>query len=916
MARIKILDAMENKYFTSEITLLRPFKSWSYFSGCPGKGFIYFVGGSLDFFYSFYHSFLSFIQLDSSQVSFQTIQRENFFSCAISLPLFDEEVLTRTIQFLKDEGIEERHPRGKNSYPLVENHLLLFNIFDKEFFYTRSEWYLRKLTHALFDIQSFLSKAYEKDLYLRLMKVNIGRDEEGILAVVLGIKLTENKEHFNEKKVLQAIQSIVPGVVILPGSSVVSSNPKGAHLLIYLEVKKMRGGSFTFHELGKLRKQLVGDLKSILISQPDCIYFPENEESTFHDIARLGSALKSIEDLPQVLITFQPLKGNVIRFNVIVVCANKRGEFSLQSIEKRFPKIVKFIPKHAANIGFISSKYTKQALVFGLEMESAFFLHQNDVIDLVSTRLYLAKALEEVLGPYHDCNSSFHQKQEKLLLSPAEEKISKKSIFKLNFHDGIPPSLNPQLTGDMRAFVLYKALFEGLTRISPDGAAKPAIAETIEISPCEKIYTFHLRRTQWSNGEKLTAHHFAFSWKKALHPYSGCPRADVFYPILNAEKAKKGEATLESIGVQVKNAETLIVTLEKPAPYFLDLLAHPLCSPLYGENSEPCIFNGPFICVSLKPKEVLKLIRNPFYWDTKNVLLDEVEIHSIKDPELALDLFEKEQLDFIGDPFSPISLRSLLDYEVKGELYRKKVWRPYYIYCNTSYFPLNHIKMRQALSFSINRSEIAKELGWDASPLSSPIPGPFSLIGNKESYFDEKRAALLFEEALEEISLSRHQFPPLVFNVGKAECLERLANMLVTQWKNVLGVTIHQESLEWDKLYANFDIGRFQLGGAFQTVRYNDPLFYLKMFKDSSRLINRSGWKNQTYHDLLQEGEQASDLRVGRAFLKEAERCLIEEMPVIPLLNQTYNLLSKKYVNGLVVSDFGYIDLKEISINR
>ncbi len=118
-----------------------------------------------------------------------------------------------------------------------------------------------------------------------------------------------------------------------------------------------------------------------------------------------------------------------------------------------------------------------------------------------------------------------------------------------------------------------KALFEGLTRINPEGVSELAGAEHVEISPCQTIYTFTLRPMLWSNGEKVTAFHFEESWKRALSPKSDCLRSDLFYPIKNAKKVKKGELPLSELGIHALDSQTFVVELEHPTPYFLNLIS-------------------------------------------------------------------------------------------------------------------------------------------------------------------------------------------------------------------------------------------------------------------------------------------------------------------------------------------------------
>ena len=118
----------------------------------------------------------------------------------------------------------------------------------------------------------------------------------------------------------------------------------------------------------------------------------------------------------------------------------------------------------------------------------------------------------------------------------------------LNLQEGDPPSLNPYVGVDLRSRCLYLHLYEPLMRRGQEGDLELAAAQAVEVDETQTKYTFHIRPHRWSNGESVTAHHFEKAWKYALRPGSHVFRADLFYPIKNAERVKKGELLEEFFG--------------------------------------------------------------------------------------------------------------------------------------------------------------------------------------------------------------------------------------------------------------------------------------------------------------------------------------------------------------------------------
>ena len=85
---------------------------------------------------------------------------------------------------------------------------------------------------------------------------------------------------------------------------------------------------------------------------------------------------------------------------------------------------------------------------------------------------------------------------------------------------GEPESLDPAIVRGQVEIRAVRGLFEGLTRLDPKTARPiPGLAESWEISPDGRIYTFHLRTNLvWSTGEPITAEDVVYSWIRALNP--------------------------------------------------------------------------------------------------------------------------------------------------------------------------------------------------------------------------------------------------------------------------------------------------------------------------------------------------------------------------------------------------------------
>lgn len=502
------------------------------------------------------------------------------------------------------------------------------------------------------------------------------------------------------------------------------------------------------------------------------------------------------------------------------------------------------------------------------------------------------------------------------LSSAACQKKGKEPMSKLtiNLQEGDPPSLNPSVGIDLRSRCLSLALFEPLMRKNVNGKLDPAAAEKVEINPSCTVYTFHIRPHCWSNGEQVTSYHFEGAWKYALTPKSHCFRADLFYPIKNAEKVKKGELPLEALGISTPDEKTLIVELEHPTPYFLDLTATSFFSPMYTcSDEEPAYFNGPFIVKERLPDQKLIFERNPFYWDAKSVELQQVCFTMIKDPMTALAMYEKGELDLVGDPFSSLPFDVIPNLKGSGELKSKLISRIFYLLVNTDSYPLNVKSVRRALGLSIDRKQLTDHLFFGEIPTLSSLPKPLSCVGEKEFEENGCDAAALFEQALQDLNLTREEFPKITLSYAELSGQKKLAEFIQEQWKKKLGIEIKLECSEWNVHMSKVRKGTYQIGTLHLTTLYQDPMFYFDLFRDKKSLCNYCKWEDAKFRHLLECSEKTTDQNERRKILQDAEKHLFEEMPVISLFTQNLQYLVNDHVH-LDITDVGIYDLKHSAI--
>ena len=245
-----------------------------------------------------------------------------------------------------------------------------------------------------------------------------------------------------------------------------------------------------------------------------------------------------------------------------------------------------------------------------------------------------------------------------------------------------PPTMDPRKGGDGVSSTMHFLLFDGLTHLNSDSSTSPALAEKIELSEDRKTYTFYIRESYWANGDRVTSYDFESSWKDILDPKFPAPNAHLLYPIKNAEAAKRGIVSLDAVGIHAPDEKTLIVELDHPTPYFLQLTSFCVFYPVNKKNEEQhpqwmfnadekFIGNGPFLLKSWKHNDEIFMVKNPNYWDSDSVKLDSIHMVMVHDETTALHMYEQGLLDMIGAPMSHLPTDALKELSEKKLLQTK-----------------------------------------------------------------------------------------------------------------------------------------------------------------------------------------------------------------------------------------------------
>lgn len=493
-----------------------------------------------------------------------------------------------------------------------------------------------------------------------------------------------------------------------------------------------------------------------------------------------------------------------------------------------------------------------------------------------------------------------------------------KKILKTN-NSSEPGSLDPALAQGTHESWILENVFEGLMTFNEKGELVEGMAERYEVSEDGLTYTFYIRDgVTWTNGDPVTAHDFEYAWKRALNPETASYYAHILYPIKGAEAYNTGEGSEEDVGVKALDDKTLEVTLETPTAYFLELTAFYTYFPVnknvvesnpdWAKDPSTYVTNGPFKLVEWKHNDQIILEKNEDYYNADKIKLDGIDLDIIEDQNTAWQKYEGGEYHILVDV--PTSVVAQLKAENNPELNIGFQVGTYYYNVNPDIKPFNNAKVRKALSMAMDREVITENITQGGQiPAYGVVPpgledesgNDFREVQGNLFEYNPEEAKKLFEEGLKEEGMTVEDFNNqnfvLLFNTSESH--KKIAQAVQEMWRTNLGVEIGLENVEFQVKLDREKAGDYHISRAGWLGDFMDPMTFLDLWWSQSE-FNDVKYNNPEYDELIEKAKSTNDQEVRMQAMKEAEKILMEDMPVIPVYFYTQPYTVKPNVTGIV----------------
>ncbi|GGE40511.1 peptide ABC transporter substrate-binding protein [Marinicauda pacifica] len=447
-----------------------------------------------------------------------------------------------------------------------------------------------------------------------------------------------------------------------------------------------------------------------------------------------------------------------------------------------------------------------------------------------------------------------------------------------------PDTLDP-LRGQLAVSALmFKQLHAPLTEYAPSGGVAPGLADGWR-SDDGQLWIFRLNPDLvWSDGTPLTSEDVVWTAQRAVDPMTGFADLGDFFAVEGAREAVAGERPPEDIAVEAPDPRTVVFRLNQPVGLFPVFMREFYPLPRHAIEPAPeawtraagWVSAGPYVLAAHEEGRYL-LRRNRNFHAAQSVSIPQIEVEVVENAEARAQRFRAGEFDICEQP--PAGEISALKAEFGPELHSFNAPTLTYLKLNHSRAPLNDLRVRQAISLSIDRAFLSDTLfDAEASPTETVIPADA-----RPAPADLDTAGALLAAA------GYGPERPLRLDLRLiAGGRERMAAAIMRDLARV-HVELNLVPSEALDMFAAVDAGDFDLSlSRFDRGLKSDPNFMLQPFGPDG-FADDGGWSGLVREDfdLLMTQARATINANARAELyRRAEQLLLAEQAIVPLLHE------------------------------
>jgi peptide/nickel transport system substrate-binding protein len=429
---------------------------------------------------------------------------------------------------------------------------------------------------------------------------------------------------------------------------------------------------------------------------------------------------------------------------------------------------------------------------------------------------------------------------------------------------GLDPQLVPALSRSRRSPLTYNQL----VRFDPDMNPQPELAESWQVSPDGLTWTFKLRQgVKFHDGQEFTSADVKFSFDRLLEK-SASGKSD-FLAVDKIEPVGK-------YGVKFVTKEPFAALVAALGGFWGFIVSEAGVKKGGGDLNKIAMGTGPFMLEDWKVEQQMVFKKNPNYFKKGLPLADELIVRVIPDEANIVAALRTGQIHhaFIEDNKN----YNLLKEEKTLTGYRSSRLGYDYLNMSANRGPLGDVRVRQAISYAVDRSQVMRVATAGFGRLTAPATAPMKQWQIPEEQWmkyykpDVEKAKKLMAEAGQ-----ANGFTVKCMVIPTFPTMMSGAPVIAQQLKRI-GITMEIEQVEYAIWIKRWQAHDFDMT-LNSTPGYADPDVAFFRALHSTKGQNWNSWKVPEVDAMLEEGRKTMDAKKRKEIYDKVQIAILENVP-------------------------------------
>jgi len=372
----------------------------------------------------------------------------------------------------------------------------------------------------------------------------------------------------------------------------------------------------------------------------------------------------------------------------------------------------------------------------------------------------------------------------------------------------------------------------------------------------------------------------------------------------------------KSLGISAPDDKTVVIKLDKPAPFMLYLMNSFYVAPLHKPSLEKfgkdfikpenIVSNGAYHMVENVPQSHVTLVKNPNYWNAANVKIDKVIYSITEDDNTAIKLFKTGDQDITYD--IPSDQVDPLKKQFGDQVHVTNSTEVVYMSFNITKKPFDDIKVRQALSMAIDRDALINHVVKGGYVVNCgyviPIPG-YDAPKVPECGMDKKERVAKAKALLAEAGYGKGKKPiSLKIESTNNDTSKKIAETVAVMWKQTLGIDAKVNAQDRDAWNSTFTAGNWDVFGDDLVGDFAGPETFLAYM--DPRAEAGYHWESKDFEQLFDKALTLTDKGERYKVLAQTEKVLLDSYLTAPVAAAPNRQMVRSNIKGWVDNPAGW----------